>query len=133
MSAEVHAGMVLRTTHAKRHSDWQARVISTYHQTHGKVAATMQADLKARIHRLTGRVIAAESIFVDGDACLATVVVDGTRFRLQQQDLIVIRACSWCGIGHFDSPAITNQAELGYALGAWQPLHTDCQSEDPPD
>jgi hypothetical protein len=133
MSAELYAGMFRRTTRAKRHSDWQTRAISTYHQAQEKSAVGMLTDLKARIHRLTGRIIAAESIFVEGDASVATVMVDGTRFRLQRQDLVVIRPCTWCGIGHFDSPAITNLGELGYALGVWQPLHTDCQPEDPLD
>jgi hypothetical protein len=133
MSAALHGASIRRTTRATRHGDWQTRAITTYHQAHGQATTRMQADLIVRIHRLTGRLLATESIFVERDACLATVVVDGTCFRLQQQDLIVLRPCAWCGIGYFESPAITSLAELGYALSVWQPLHPGCQPEDPLD
>jgi hypothetical protein len=131
MSAELHEASIRRTTRATRHSDWQTHAITTYHQAQGQATTRMQANLTAQIHRLTGRMLATESIFVERDACLATVVVDGTCFRLQQQNLVVLRPCAWCGIGHFESPAITSLAELGYALSVWQPLHLGCQPEDP--
>ena len=42
-------------------------------------------------------------------------------------DLVLVRACSYCATGRFESRQICNLSDLGYALSAWQPLHDDCE------
>jgi hypothetical protein len=59
--------------------------------------------------------------------------MDGVIFQLQGSDLILLRPCVYCGVGHFTSPPIATPADLGYALSGWQPYHADCEPADPDD
>ena len=80
-----------------------------------------------------GRTIAPDAIYISRDDQRATGVLDGIVFRVQRQDLVRVRPCAWCGIGQFESPTITSLVELGYVLSRWQPVHPDCQADDPVD
>lgn len=111
-------------------NDWQARAIVSYQQDQQHVAARLSTELAARLQFLTGRVVGPEAIYVDGEAHLATVNVDGVLFRLREHDLVVVRPCVHCGSGSLASPPITSPADLGYALSAWQPLCPHCAPED---
>jgi hypothetical protein len=66
--------------------------------------------------------------------------VDGSAFWLYRRGgeaevLVLLRPCGVYGADHFESPEITDQADLGYALlsSAWQPLHEhhDTGENDP--
>jgi hypothetical protein len=59
------------------------------------------------------------------------VALDGIVFRLRQGELVLLRPCPECGLGHHESPAIGTLADLGYALSAWQPACQNCAPEDP--
>ena len=111
--------------------DWRARSVATYERTQRQALDVLPAALAARVRALTGRAIAPESIFVDRDADLATAVVDGAVFRMRSQQVVLLRPCAECGIGHFESPALATQSDLGYALSAWEPRCPHCQPEDP--
>jgi hypothetical protein len=87
--------------------------------------------LASRVLSLTGRTIAPESILVDPEAQMATAVVDGAVFRLRDRQLVLVRPYVECGNQHFESPPLATQADLGYALSAWQPLCPDAQPDDP--
>jgi hypothetical protein len=112
-------------------ADWQARAISSYRHTQ-RQALTMPPELLAtRVSALTGRSVDPEDVFVDLDAELATVVVDGVVFRARNQRVVVLRSCVECGIERFESRPLFSRADLGYALSVWQPLCRNCQPEDP--
>jgi len=111
--------------------DWKARSVATYRQAQSQEIATLPAELSVRVHSLTGRTLAPESIFVDPQAQLATAVADGAVFRLREGQLVLVRSYAECGNQQFESPPLVTQADLGYALSAWQPLCPDSQPEDP--
>ena len=95
-------------------------------------ALTVLPELLAtRVSALTGRSIDSEDVFVDLDAELAIVVVDGVVFRARNQQVVVLRSCVECGIARFESVPLYSRADLGYALGVWQPHWGSCQPEDP--
>ncbi len=96
--------------------DWKARSVAAYRQAQSQVIATLPAELAFRVHSLTGRTIAPESIFVDPEAQMATAVVDGAVFRLRDRQLVLVGPCAECGNHHFESPPLATQADLGYAL-----------------
>jgi hypothetical protein len=127
----------LATAHRAEHpaatTDWQTAAIEVYRRELPGVGAALAADLRLRLMDLTGRLPAPEAIYVDVPARLAQVVLDGVIFRLQGSELVVMRACSWCGRELLASPPVRTRAELGYVLSAWEPRGPDCQPEDPPD
>ena len=111
---------------------WQQRAAQAYWQTEREAASAMQIELAARIAALTTRTIRSEWIDVDHVARTATVAVDGVIFRLRGQELILLRPCSQCTVGQFESPAVQTLADLGYVLSTWLPPCVNCQPEDPP-
>ena len=112
-------------------ADWQARAISSYRHAQRQALTALPELLATRVSALTGRSIEPEDVFVDLDAELATVVVDGVVFRARNQQVVVLRSCAECGIERFESAPLFSRADLGYALSAWQPLCRNCQPEDP--
>ena len=110
---------------------WRASSVATYERTQRQALDVLPAALAARVRALTGRAIAPESIFVDQGADLATAVVDGAVLRMRNHQVVLLRPCAECGIGHFESPALATQSDLGYALSAWEPRCPHCQPEDP--
>jgi hypothetical protein len=117
----------------KSDANWQAYVLAEYANITGKLATQRRRELARRILALAGRTVPERAIIVDEGARWAMAVVDGMIFRLRGADLVVARPCVWCGTGHFESAAITNRADLGYALGSWQPYHPECEPCDPLD
>jgi len=111
--------------------DWKARSVAAYRQAQSQLIATLPTELALRVHSLTGRTIAPESISVDREAQMATAVVDGAVFRLRDGQLVLVRPSAECGNHHLESPPLATQADLGYVLSAWQPLCPDSQPEDP--
>lgn len=112
--------------------DWKARAIASYREHHGAAMSLVEALLRA-VDSLTGQAAAAERIWVNEAERSAGAVVDGVHFRYEHGRLVVLRPCSHCGLGQLPSRPIGAQADLGFALAAWQPLHFDCQPEDPSD
>ncbi len=111
---------------------WQAAAVVEYERSWPIRHADLQTDLSVRIMALTGRQISSEEIYTDGH--LAVCGVDGATFRLYQGgDLVLVRACSYCATGHFESPRIGDLSDLGYAISAWRPLHEDCEDYPPED
>ena len=53
------------------------------------------------------------------------------RFRLQHQEVVLLRPCAYCGTGEFASDPLITKGDLGYTLGVWRPLHHGCEGEDP--
>jgi len=111
--------------------DWQARAISSYRHAQRQALTVLPELLATRVSALTGRSIDPEDVFIDLDAELATVVVDGVVFRAHNHQVVVLRSCSECGIARFESAPLFSRADLGYALSAWQPRCPSCQPEDP--
>jgi hypothetical protein len=62
-------------------------------------------------------------IYADGH--LAVADVDGVTFQLHHSGLYLVRACNYCATGRFESPQISDRANLWYALSAWRPLHEE--------
>ena len=118
---------------AQAPANWQARAISSYRQAQRQALTVLPELLASRVSALTGRSIDPEDVFVDLDAELATVVVDGVVFRARNQQVVVLRSCVECGITRFESSPLFSRADLGYALRAWQPRCGTCQPEDPAD
>jgi hypothetical protein len=114
-----------------RPQTWHGRAVEAYRQAEREEVAALQAEMVSRIAALIRRDIEAASVYVDRAERTATVAVDGVVFRLRSGDLVLQRSCLECGIGRYDSPAIRTLADLGYALGTWQPPCVNCQAEDP--
>jgi hypothetical protein len=123
----------IQATQAQPAVDWQARAISSYRHAQRQALIALPELLAARVSALTGRSIDPEDVFVDQDAELATVVVDGVVFRARNQQIVVLRSCAECGIERFESAPLYSRADLGYALSGWQPRCRNCQPEDPAD
>jgi kynureninase len=119
MQSQLHAGQ-----------NWRQAAIAAYRQSEQADLAALREELADRIADLTGRPIAPAAIYADRDAQLAILNVEGTVFRLRNHELAIIRRCVHCGVGHFESPAITTLSELGYALDAWEPRCEHCALED---
>lgn len=113
--------------------DWRTAAIETYRRELPGLGAALAADLQLRLLDLTGRMPAPEAIYIDVPARLAQVALDGVIFRLQGAELVVMRACGWCGRELLASPPVRSHADLGYVLSDWEPRGRDCQPEDPPD
>jgi hypothetical protein len=111
---------------------WQAWAVGKYERSLPGRRADLRTELAARILALTGRLVPPEK--VHGDERAAAARVDGATFRLRRLGgLVLVRTCAYCGTGRFESPQITDAADLGYTLSAWRPLHEDCEdysSED---
>jgi len=119
----------IQANRARSTTDWQARVISAYHQA----LTELPKLLATRVSALIGWSIDPADVFVDLDAELATVIVDGVVFRAHHQQVVILRACAECAITRFESAPLFSRADLGYALSAWQPCCRSCQPEDPAD
>jgi hypothetical protein len=126
-------GFLTQANPARSAPDWQARVISAYHQATCQVLSALPELLITRVSALIGRSINPWDVFVDLEAELATVVVDGVVFRARNQHVMILRACTECAIARFESAPLFSRADLGYALSAWQPYCRSCQPEDPAD
>lgn len=109
---------------------WRERAIETYNSTRLYRTSTLQGELSRRLKSLTGHGPAPDTILVDAENRTASVLVDGTLFRLEGGELTLERACTYCGAGDFRSLPINDLADLGHALVVWQPLHAECQAED---
>jgi hypothetical protein len=115
---------------AQPSADWQARAISSYRHAQSQALTVLPELLATRVSSLTGRSVEPADVFVDQDAELATVVVDGVVFRAHNHQVVVLRSCVECGITRFESAPLFSRADLGYALSAWRPRCTSCQLED---
>jgi hypothetical protein len=114
-----------------RPQTWYSRAVEAYRQAEREEVAALQAEMVSRLAALIGRIIEAQTIYVDRTARTATVAVDGIVFRLRSGELVVQQSCVECGIARYESPAIRTLADLGYALSVWQPTCVSCQAEDP--
>lgn len=110
---------------------WQIQAIEEYERTSPIGRDELREELASRILVLTGRRVSPEDAYADANGRMAVANVDGTTFRLYRHgSLVVVRACAYCGTGHFESPQISGVADLGYALGAWRPLHEECEDHE---
>ncbi len=112
-------------------TSWRAQAINAYQQSIPDAAARLRAELATRLAALAAENIALESIYANVDEQLAVVAVDGIVFRLRRHELMIVRPCSVCGVGQFESPAIATLAEVGHALTGWEPRCAHCAEADP--
>jgi hypothetical protein len=112
---------------------WQTKAIEHYRRAMVEEEDSLRAELEGRVASLTGRHVTPSLVVVDRDARIAFLTLDGVRFRLQRHHLVLLRPCAYCGTGEFASEPLITRCDLGHALGAWQPLHHDCEIEDPPE
>jgi hypothetical protein len=107
---------------------WRSRAVEEYERSLPQERARLRTDLAAQLLGLTGMPIPQENAYVDASGRLAVAGVDGETFRLYRQDgIVLMRPCTYCGTGRFESPKIKDRTDLGYALQAWRPLHEDCE------
>ena len=116
---------------AAQADDWKTQASAAYQQRRQDECSALRLTLARRLRALIGREIDANGIWVDLDERIALASVDGVHFRLEQSQLTMLRPCAVCGGGQFASPPLMSQADVGYALSAWQPRHPHCQPEDP--
>jgi len=95
-------GAGLMTLEAEQSLGWQAAAIAEYEQSWLIRHADLQTDLSTRILALTGQRISPLEIYTDGR--LAVAGVNGVTFRLHHGDLVLMRPCTYCGTGSFESP-----------------------------
>jgi hypothetical protein len=110
--------------------DWKAQMITTYQRHRQDEDSALQIALARRLRALIGVEVNRDDIWVDLDERSALVTVDGVRFRWEQSQLVMLRACALCDSGQFASPPLMSQADVGYALSVWQPRHLQCQPDD---
>lgn len=125
MQDQISGTTVLAALEGMQSPGWQVAAVGEYEHSLPSRYASLRADLSARILALTGRQISPEEIYTNGR--LAVAGVDGVTFRLHHSDLMLVRTCTYCGTGHFESPKISSLSDIGYALSAWRPLHEDCE------
>jgi hypothetical protein len=113
--------------------DWRALALEEYRRAEQHDNAALRADFIARVGALTGVALAAEQVYADRATRQASATIDGARFQLRAGRLTLQRQCSTCGVGVCASPAIRSRADLGYALGAWQPRCPSCGLDDDED
>jgi hypothetical protein len=114
-----------------RATGWQGRAVEEHERFLLEKRSRLRTALAARLLGLTGIAIALEDLYVDAFGHFAGARVNGERFRLYHRgDLALVRPCSYCGTGNFESPRIIDRVDLGYALLAWHPLHQDCEDYD---
>ena len=131
MQEQINDPTALATLEAAQSPGWQAEAVGEYEWSWPARLADLRTALSAQILKLTGRYISPEEIYTDGH--LAVAGVDDVTFWLYHgTNPVLVRACAYCGTGHFESPQISDLSDLGYALSAWIPLHDDCvpYSED---
>jgi len=122
MQEQIDGPAGLATLEAAEPLSWQAAAVADYGRSWPIRNADLHMDLSARVLALTGRRISPQEFYTDGH--LAVVGVDGATFRLYHGgDLVLVRTCTYCSTGHFESPQIATLPDLGYALSAWRPLH----------
>lgn len=132
--SEDKAGQALQhgnTVGAARVDDWKTQLITTYQQHLQYEGASLRITLAQRVRALTGHTVDVDAIWVDLEERIALATVDGVRFRWAQSQLVMLRPYALCGSGQFASPPLTCQADVGYALSAWQPRHPQCEPGDP--
>lgn len=112
-------------------ASWQNRAVAEYARSADERSAALRHELAARVAELTSQPIAPASIYSDDAASLAVVNVGGAVFRLQDRDLTLLRPCVHCGTGQHLSAPLRTLADLGYALGPWQPRCSHCEPVDP--
>jgi hypothetical protein len=110
---------------------WKAVAAAAFAQQSD--GAALRAKVAQRLRTLIGRDIDLERIWVDPSTAEAGVTVDGVRFRWEHDQLGVLRPCVHCGVGSFLSRPLHSLADIGDALGAWQPRHPECEPSDPPE
>jgi hypothetical protein len=82
---------------------WQALAVDEYERSLPGRHDALRAELTARVLALTGRRVPPENVYADDR--LAVAGVDGATFRLHRGgDLVLVRACAYCGMDHFESP-----------------------------
>jgi hypothetical protein len=113
--------------------DWRTEAIDLYRLAHARQRATIAAEVALQVEALTGIVVPADEVYVDPQTCRATVTLEGATFRLLGGNLALVRPCSYCGCGLYESTPITTREDLGYALSAWEPLCADCPCADETD
>ena len=131
MQEQINVPAALATLDAAQPTWWRAAAVGEYERSWPARLADLRTTLSAQILKLTGQHMSPEKIYTDGH--LAVAGVDDVTFRLYHgANPVLMRACAYCGTGHFESPQITDLSDLGYALSAWTPLHEDCEhfSED---
>jgi hypothetical protein len=120
---------------------WQKKAVEEYEGSFSNGRGDLRVDLAARLLALTGQPISSQDSYADPDGRLAVADVDGEMFRLwrrgrEDRFMTLVRPCTYCGTGRFESPEIASVEDLGYALSAWRPFHVDCYDnplEDLPD
>ena len=125
MQDHINGTAGLATLEGEQPFSWQAVAVGEYEISLPARHAEMRTELSARILALTGRQISPREIYTDGS--MAVAGVDGVTFRLHHHSLLLVRTCTYCGTGHFESPEISSLSDLGYAMSAWRPLHEDCE------
>jgi hypothetical protein len=115
----------------RRAAGWKEQAVEEHERSLTGRSADLRAELAVRLMNLTGRRTSPDDVYVDQDARLGTVSVDGVAFRLYGRRLVLRRPCAYCGTSRFESPEITCLADLGYALSSWRPLHEECEDHDP--
>lgn len=112
---------------------WQVDAVAEYALETETHETPLRTEFAARIYGLTGCSISSSAITVNSEARRATAILDGVVFHLSGHNLIIMRPCSHCGVGRFESPPLGSRADLGFALIGWRPYHADCEPTDSTD
>jgi hypothetical protein len=126
-------GMMMSVMTLRPALDWQDAARSAFRETERDAVAAMRASLASRVLALTGSRLSAALIYVDSDAREATAALDNVIFRLRNGNLMLVRPCSVCGQGQFESMPLEELSDLGHALDVWEPTCAHCPLGDEDD
>jgi hypothetical protein len=121
------------TPHSTSAHTWHSEAIAHYMGAADDLVLRLRRRLAERVGSLTGLAITQRDITVNLAARRAFATVDGVVFQLCGHDLSIVRPCSHCGTGRFETPPITERVDLGYAIAGWQAYHPECEPADPPE
>lgn len=128
MSKRIGGTATVETPAEARIPRWRAQAVAEYGRSLPARRTRLRTELASRLLELTGTLLLPENLYVDTDERLAVANVDGVSFRLYRHGvLVLVRPCTYCGTGLFESPEIDGRTDLGYALSACFPLHKDCE------
>jgi hypothetical protein len=128
MSTRMGDTAIVEMSAETRTPRWRAQAVEEYERSLPARRTVLRTKLAARLLALTGRTLQPDDLYVDTDGRLAVACADNASFRLYPGGgLVLVRPCAYCGMGRFESPAISGLAYLGYALSAWCPSHEDCE------
>lgn len=121
--------VVAMTASIPKPDGWMANAITAYRRLGEEETPDLQAQLASLLLHLIGHEAMAASIWVDAGGRMAVAKLDDHTFCVRGEELPLLRSCTYCGMGSFNSVRIRTVEDLGRAL-TWEPRCQGCEPDD---